>query len=72
MLTSSPVTTILPVIDLKRARDFYENKLGLKPVGAKPDGKFVYACGGALIALSHAARPRKPITQLSASRSRIL
>lgn len=51
MLTNVPVTTILPVIDLKRARDFYENKLGLKPVGAKPDGKFVYACGGALIAL---------------------
>lgn len=51
MLTDSPVTTILPLIDLKHAGDFYENKLGLKPVGAKPDGKFVYACGGALIAL---------------------
>jgi len=23
----------------------------LKPVGAKPDGKFIYVCGGALIAL---------------------
>jgi catechol 2,3-dioxygenase-like lactoylglutathione lyase family enzyme len=52
MLTDAPVTTILPVKDMNRARTFYENKLGLKPVGLKPDGKFVYACGGgALVAL---------------------
>jgi catechol 2,3-dioxygenase-like lactoylglutathione lyase family enzyme len=52
MLKNAPVTTILPVVDMKRARDFYENKLGLIPVGMKPDGKFVYACGGgAVIAL---------------------
>lgn len=52
MLTDAPVTTILPVKDMNRARAFYENKLGLKPVGLKPDGKFVYACGGgALVAL---------------------
>ena len=42
MLANAPVTTILPVIDMKRARDFYENKLGLKPAGEKPDGKFIY------------------------------
>jgi len=46
MLANAPVTTILPVIDMKRARDFYENKLGLKPAGEKPDGKVIYACGG--------------------------
>ncbi|MFZ2540935.1 MAG: VOC family protein [Gallionella sp.] len=52
MLTNAPVTTILPVMNMKRARDFYENKLGLSPVGTRPDGKFVYACGGgAVIAL---------------------
>jgi len=52
MLTNAPVTTILPVMNMKRARDFYENKLGLKPVGTRPDGKFVYVCGGgAVIAL---------------------
>lgn len=52
MLANAPVTTILPVKDMKRARDFYENKLGLKPGGMKPDGKFVYACaGGAVLAL---------------------
>lgn len=52
MLSNAPVTTILPVMDMKRARDFYESKLGLKPVGLKPDGQFVYACaGGCSIAL---------------------
>ena len=52
MLSSAPMTTILPVIDMKRARDFYENKLGLKAGKMKPDGKFVYPCaGGAVIAL---------------------
>ncbi|MDB5871309.1 MAG: glyoxalase-like domain protein [Ramlibacter sp.] len=52
MLSTAPVTTILPVIDMARARDFYENKLGFRAQGQKPDGKFVYACaGGAVIAL---------------------
>jgi catechol 2,3-dioxygenase-like lactoylglutathione lyase family enzyme len=52
MLTDATVTTILPVIDLNRAREFYEHRLGLKPAGMKPDGKFIFACGGgAVIAL---------------------
>lgn len=52
MLANAPVTTILPVVNMSRARDFYEHKLGLRPLGTKPDGKFVYACGGgAVIAL---------------------
>lgn len=52
MLTSAHVTTILPVMDMQRARDFYENKLGLRAGSMKPDGKFVYSCaGGAEIAL---------------------
>jgi catechol 2,3-dioxygenase-like lactoylglutathione lyase family enzyme len=51
MLSSSSVTTMLPVKDLQRARAFYEGKLGLVPEGARPDGKFLYRCGGALIAL---------------------
>lgn len=51
-LADVPITTILPVVDMQRARRFYEDKLGLKAGEAKPDGKFVYACGrGALIAL---------------------
>ncbi len=51
MLGNAPLTTMLPVIDMTRARDFYENKLGLQPNGLKPDGKFVYRCGGAILAL---------------------
>jgi catechol 2,3-dioxygenase-like lactoylglutathione lyase family enzyme len=42
---------MLPVKDLARARRFYEQQLRLEPVGLKPDGKFVYQCGGAEIAL---------------------
>jgi catechol 2,3-dioxygenase-like lactoylglutathione lyase family enzyme len=42
---------MLPVKDMARARRFYEQQLGLQPVGLKPDGKFVYRCGGAEIAL---------------------
>lgn len=52
LLSDSPVTTILPVKDMERARDFYERKLGFRPEGPKPDGKFVYRCAsGAIIAL---------------------
>lgn len=51
MLSNAPVTTMLPVKDLSRARAFYEGKLGLKPVGLRPDGKFTYDCGGATLAL---------------------
>jgi predicted enzyme related to lactoylglutathione lyase len=45
------VTCMLPVKDMARARRFYESQLRLKAVGQKPDGKFVYRCGGAEIAL---------------------
>lgn len=51
MLNSACVTTMLPVKDLGRARSFYEKQLGLTPAGLKPDGKFVYRCGGAELAL---------------------
>jgi len=52
MLTDAPVTTMLPVKDLNRARDFYENKLGLKPLGLRQDGKFQFAGGaGGILAL---------------------
>lgn len=51
MLSNAPVTTMLPVIDMARARAFYEACLGLQPGGFKPDGKFVYAVGGSTLAL---------------------
>jgi len=37
MLTNSPVTPTLAVTDLKRARDFYEGKLGLRPDASMTD-----------------------------------
>ena len=48
---STQVTCMLPVKDMQRARAFYEGGLGLETQGAKPDGKFVYRCGGTEIAL---------------------
>jgi catechol 2,3-dioxygenase-like lactoylglutathione lyase family enzyme len=48
---STEVTCMLPVKDMERARQFYDKSLGLQPVGGKPDGKFVYRCGGTKIAL---------------------
>ena len=46
MLTNASVTTILPVVDMQRARHFYEDKLGFQPDGPKPDGNVVYHMGG--------------------------
>jgi catechol 2,3-dioxygenase-like lactoylglutathione lyase family enzyme len=52
MLTNAPATTILPVRDVDRARDFYERRLGLKPMGLQQDGKFLFALGdGGTLAL---------------------
>jgi len=51
MLTRAPVTTILPVKDLERARDFYLNKLGLEAEGLAADGKFVLRAAGAKLGL---------------------
>ena len=48
---SQHTTCMLPVKDLARARRFYEESLGLEVLGGKPDGKFVYRCGGTEIAL---------------------
>ena len=45
------VTCMLPVKDMARARRFYDAALGLQAVGGKPDGKFVYRCGGTDLAL---------------------
>jgi len=51
MLTHAPVTTMLPVVDLARARAFYEGCLGLQPGGLQADGKFLYVLGDATLAL---------------------
>ena len=52
MLSPTSVTTMLPVKDVQRARAFYEGKLGFKPEGPRPDGKYLYRYrDGAYIAL---------------------
>lgn len=51
MLKGNQVTVMLPVKDMARARRFYEEGLGLQAGGLKPDGKFVYRCGGTELAL---------------------
>jgi predicted enzyme related to lactoylglutathione lyase len=51
MLANATVTTMLPVVDMGRAREFYEARLGLVPAGFRPDGKFVYRVGGTTLAL---------------------
>ncbi len=51
MLTNTSVTTMLPVVDMVRARVFYEQCLGLTPSGFRPDGKFIYQVGGSTLAL---------------------
>ena len=38
MLGGRRVTTMLPVVDMPRARRFYEDVLGLIPEGLRPDG----------------------------------
>ncbi len=50
-LAACQVTVMLPVKDLARARRFYEERLGLPGGEARPDGKFVYRCGGTELAL---------------------
>ena len=50
-LADTQITCMLPVKDMTRARRFYEESLGLQPLGAKPDGKFVYRCAGTELAL---------------------
>jgi len=55
-LASAPLTTILPVRDLDRARRFYVDTLWLTPVGARRDGPFVLRAGDG----SHVSLFRKP------------
>jgi catechol 2,3-dioxygenase-like lactoylglutathione lyase family enzyme len=67
MLDASPVTTMLPVVNLERARRFYEGALGLVPGGSRPDGKFVYRLhgGGSLALFPRGAPTRADHTAVS-------
>jgi len=50
-IANAPVTAILPVRDMERARGFYQQRLGLTPRGQTPDGKFAFSASGVTIAL---------------------
>jgi catechol 2,3-dioxygenase-like lactoylglutathione lyase family enzyme len=54
MLEHSDVATRLPVQDLKRAKSFYAEKLGLEPVEERPGG-LLYRCGKGSFALFQSA-----------------
>ncbi|MFF8477748.1 VOC family protein [Streptomyces sp. NPDC015414] len=45
LLSGARVATRLPAADLDRARRFYAEKLGLRPVDERPGG-LLYRCGG--------------------------
>jgi len=44
MLKNAMIGATVPVTDVNRARDFYENVLGLTPEETGPDGPTFYAC----------------------------
>jgi predicted enzyme related to lactoylglutathione lyase len=47
MLKFKDVGAALPAQDVARARQFYEQKLGLKPIEVQPDGSARYQAGNA-------------------------
>jgi catechol 2,3-dioxygenase-like lactoylglutathione lyase family enzyme len=57
-LSTAPAATTLPAEDLKRARSFYEDKLGLEVEAREnmPEGIFVHAGKGSLIFLYERGR----------------
>ena len=55
MLANSKATFMLPVVEMSRARRFYEEVLGLPGPQVLPGGQAVYETGGARFALY--ARP---------------
>ncbi len=66
-LSTAPAATTLPAEDLKRARSFYEEKLGLETETRDdmPEGIFVHAGKGSLIFLYERARTTADNTALT-------
>lgn len=56
MLAGAAVTTILPVVDAGRARDFYRDTLGLDYLGASEgQERFRLGAGGTLVLMQKPA-----------------
>jgi catechol 2,3-dioxygenase-like lactoylglutathione lyase family enzyme len=66
-LSTAPAATTLPAEDLKRARSFYEEKLGLETETRDdmPEGLFVHAGKGSLIFLYERGRATAENTALT-------
>ena len=47
MLTAAKVTAMLPVVDMQRARRFYEEALQLPAPRVRANGEALYDAGGA-------------------------
>jgi len=59
MLSMCRVTTILPVVNAERAREFYGQVLGLNDLGPSGDGKYLFETRSGLIALIPKPEPTK-------------
>jgi catechol 2,3-dioxygenase-like lactoylglutathione lyase family enzyme len=58
MLTDAPVMTMIPVVNIERARKFYD-QLGLTYKTTLKNGNVLYACNGATLALYQRATPTR-------------
>jgi predicted enzyme related to lactoylglutathione lyase len=62
MLTNSPIRPTIPVVDLNRAKRFYETTLGLKPVPKNNDttsGIVIFECGNSTLIELYQRGPSK-------------
>ncbi|MGF9662625.1 MULTISPECIES: VOC family protein [Micrococcaceae] len=65
MLTTTKMTTVLPVKDMDRAREFYEKSLGLKAKGLLDADTFIFTSDGNT-ALELLRRPDLPASEHTA------
>jgi len=59
MLTRCKVTAMLPVVEMARARKFYEGTLGLAPPTVRPNGEARYGAGDVAFALYPRSTPTR-------------
>ena len=62
MLTNSPIRPTIPVVDLNRAKRFYETTLGLKPIPKNNDttsGIVIFECGNSTLIELYQRGPSK-------------
>jgi catechol 2,3-dioxygenase-like lactoylglutathione lyase family enzyme len=59
MLTNAKATAMLPVVEMARARKFYEEALGLPAGRERPNGETRYQAGGTSFALYPRATPTR-------------